>query len=137
MFPDTDRESSDIPSDVTAAPSPARARPRPRRRVIGVEARQRRQRRITYAGLFIAGVFTVNALVGENGLLASIKTAREYDRLQSEVYAIRTENQRLRDEARRLRNDPTAIEEAARKDLGLIRPGETLVIVKDKTDHQN
>ena len=77
-------------------------------------------------------MFTVNALVGENGLLASIKTSREHARLQNEVYALRADNQRLRDEARRLKNDPSAIEEAARKDLGLIRPGETLVIVKDK-----
>ena len=116
----------------TVVPAVDMARPRLRRRVIGLEARQKRQRRITYVGLCIAGVFTVNALVGENGLLASIKTARDYDRLQQEVYAMRAENQRLLDESRRLKSDPTAIEEAARKDLGLIRPGETLVIVKDK-----
>ena len=37
----------------------------------------------------------------------------------------------LGNRANRLKNDPTAIEEEARKNLGLIRPGETLVIVKD------
>jgi cell division protein FtsB len=36
----------------------------------------------------------------------------------------------LREEARRLREDPAALEEAARRDLGLLRPGETLVVVR-------
>jgi cell division protein FtsB len=30
-----------------------------------------------------------------------------------------------------LREDPNAIEELARRELGLIRPGETLFIIKD------
>ena len=33
--------------------------------------------------------------------------------------------------ARRLREDSTAIEEQARRELGLIKPGEVLFIVKD------
>ena len=37
----------------------------------------------------------------------------------------------LRDMARRLREDPAAIEEQARRELGLIKPGEVLFIVKD------
>ena len=43
----------------------------------------------------------------------------------------RAENARLREEVRRLEEDPAAIEEIARRDLGLIRPGEKLFIVKD------
>ena len=45
----------------------------------------------------------------------------------------RLENVRLRDEARRLTDDPLTIEEVARRELGLIRPGEKLFIVKDIT----
>ena len=41
------------------------------------------------------------------------------------------ENARLREEARRLREDPSAIEEIARRELGLIVPGEKLFILKD------
>src|SRR6185503_14215346 len=40
-------------------------------------------------------------------------------------------NARLREQARRLRNDPRAIESVARGELGLLRPGEILVTVKD------
>ena len=35
------------------------------------------------------------------------------------------------EEVRRLTEDPAAIEEIARRDLGLIRPGEKVFIVKD------
>ena len=37
----------------------------------------------------------------------------------------------LREEARLLREDPATIEEIARRELGLIRPGEKLFILKD------
>ena len=43
----------------------------------------------------------------------------------------RAENARLRETARRLREDPSAIEEIARRELGLIKPGERVFIVKD------
>ena len=43
----------------------------------------------------------------------------------------REENAELRDMARRLREDPAAIEEQARRELGLIKHGEVLFIVKD------
>ena len=46
----------------------------------------------------------------------------------------RTENDRLREQIRRLSGeDPTAIEEIARRELGLIRPGERLFIIRDVT----
>ena len=69
--------------------------------------------------------------VGDNGLLASMKAKRQSQEMQAALNALRVENQQLRNRANRLKNDPTAIEEEARKNLGLIRPGETLVIVKD------
>ena len=44
---------------------------------------------------------------------------------------IRHDNARLKDLARRLKDDPDAIEEAARRELGLTRPGETIIILRD------
>ena len=41
------------------------------------------------------------------------------------------ENAKLRETARRLKDDPSAIEEIARRELGLIKPGERVFIVKD------
>ena len=113
------------------APAPI-ARPRAHRRFVGAEAQQRRQRLIRYVLLFVSAAFMVNALVGDNGTLATMKIGREYARLWHEVNDLRTRNRNDINLMNRLKSDPTAIEEAAREDLGLIRPGETLVIIKDK-----
>ena len=43
----------------------------------------------------------------------------------------RAENQQLGDLGKRLKDDPAALEDAARRELGLVREGETLVIVRD------
>ena len=81
--------------------------------------------------LFFAAVIVVDALVGDYGLFAMLEARRRHDELAATIARQRVENARLREEARRLREDPSAIEEIARRDLGLIRPGEKVFIVKD------
>ena len=76
-------------------------------------------------------MIVTDALVGDQGLLAMLRSRRQYDQLAADIAHQRTENARLREEARRLRDDPAAIEEVARRELGLIRPGERVFIVKD------
>jgi cell division protein FtsB len=83
--------------------------------------------------LFFAAVIVVDALVGDHGLLAMLDARRRHDELAATIARQRAENAKLREEARRLREDPSAIEEIARRDLGLIRPGEKVFIVKDLT----
>ena len=73
----------------------------------------------------------VDALVGEKGLLAMIKARQEYRLLEQSLADSRAANTRLREQARRLREDPDAIEALARRELGLMKPGEKLFIVKD------
>ncbi len=51
-------------------------------------------------------------------------------RLQSEIHALKTDNQRLYLEAKRLREDSSYAEAVARRELGLVRPGETVVRLK-------
>jgi len=76
-------------------------------------------------------VLFVDALVGDKGLLAMLQARQQYRDLEQSLAEVRAENADLREEAERLREDPTAIEELARRDLGLIKPGEKLFIVKD------
>jgi cell division protein FtsB len=73
----------------------------------------------------------VNALVGENGYLATLRARTEHAAVLTPLTKLRLENQQLREDARRIREDPAAMEEAARRELGFIRPGETLVIIRD------
>jgi len=81
--------------------------------------------------VLIGCVIIVDALVGEKGLLAMRKARQQYHALESALAAARADNARMRDEARRLREDPAAIEDLARRELGLIKPGEKLFILKD------
>ena len=81
----------------------------------------------------MASVIVVDGLVGDRGLLAMLRARREYDTAAAMVSRQRAENARLREEVRRLREDPAAIEEIARRELGLIRPGEKVFIIKDVT----
>ena len=73
----------------------------------------------------------VNALVGEKGLLEMMKKREEYRLLEQSLVRARIENAQRREEARRLREDPAAIEDLARREIGLIKPGERLFILKD------
>jgi cell division protein FtsB len=81
---------------------------------------------------FVTLVLVIDALVGEKGLLESMRARRQYQQLARSLDDLKRENARLRDEARRLREDPTAIESLAREELGLIRPGEVVFILKDE-----
>ena len=81
--------------------------------------------------LLLAAALVADALVGDQGLFAMLRARREHDQLAAAIGRQRLENGRLREHARRLREDPSAIEEIARRELGLIRPGEKVFIVKD------
>jgi cell division protein FtsB len=91
----------------------------------------RRRKRLHLLLIFVTLVLLVDALVGEKGLLETIRARRQYRELTASIERLRSENARLREEARRLLEDPSAIESLAREELGLIRPGEMLFIVKD------
>jgi cell division protein FtsB len=97
----------------------------------GTLPRRRRRRAIQYSLVFIGVLVIVEALVGDKGLLTMLKARQEYRALEGTLAASKAENAQLREEARRLREDPSAIEEIARRELGLIKPGEKLFIVKD------
>jgi cell division protein FtsB len=97
-----------------------------------LKKRPSRNRRIVQIlVILVASIIIVDGLVGERGLVAMLRARHEYDELAASVSRQRAENARLRDQARRLREDPSAIEEIARRELGLIRPGERVFIVKD------
>ena len=107
-------------------------------RIIAASRIQRRGRRILL-GLFgfVVCVLAVDALVGDQGLVATIRARKQYSQLASDLSRLRHENAALRDEMRRLNEDPATIEEIARRELGLMSPGEKLFIIKDVADPSN
>jgi cell division protein FtsB len=110
-----------------------RTRPRARRQLYNVpDAKQRRQRWVTY-GLFMGScALLVNAVVGENGYLATLRGRQEHATVAAALTKLRLDNQHLTDDIGRILQFPAAaMEEAARRELGFIKPGETLVIIRD------
>jgi len=109
------------------------ARPRVRRRVRpGAGSGERRKKIWTYGLVLFSAVLMVNALIGEKGYLANLQARREFQQVSESLRQLEAENARLAELAHRLKTDPRALEDAARKQLGLIKPGETLITLRDR-----
>jgi cell division protein FtsB len=107
------------------------SKPKSKRRKTERRSPARTQRIAQWLLVFVASVIVVDGLVGERGLLAMMRARKQNDEMTAAIVQLRAENARLREEARRLKEDPGLIEEIARRELGLIRPGEKLFIIKD------
>ena len=74
-------------------------------------------------------VLLSEALIGEGGLVAMRRARNTQLRLDQRIVTLRAENDALRNTVRRLQEDPRAIEDIARRELGLISPGEIVVVI--------
>src|SRR6185295_14770780 len=90
-----------------------------------------RSRILNYVLVLTTVVLVVDALVGDKGLLETMRARRQFAGVAAALAATRQENARLREQVRRLKEDPASVEAIAREELGLIRPGEMLFIVHD------
>jgi len=84
--------------------------------------------------LFLASALLVNGLIGERGLMETVRARRAYATAARELARLRQQNAALRERVRRLSNDPSAIEAVARGELGLMRDGEIVVTVRDLSE---
>src|SRR5688500_3854380 len=80
--------------------------------------------------VFVTCVVLADALIGDRGLLQTIRARRDYRQAAETLRQLQHENATLREKTRRLLQDPRTIEAVAREELGLIRPDEILVVVK-------
>ncbi len=117
-------------SDVQSPPAPPNPRRRPRQPAAAAVPSTRRKG-LQLLLVFVTTVLVINALVGERGLMETLRARREYAELETSLARKRAENARLREHVERLLHDPATIEDIARRELRLIRPGEMLFIVKD------
>ena len=90
-----------------------------------------RRKAATLASIIALVALIVGALFGDRGLLHLIDQRHRAEALAREVEELEEENARLATEISALRTDPRAIERVAREELGLLRPGETLFLVRD------
>lgn len=97
----------------------------------GLIPRRRRQRVMQYLIAFAGCVVMLNSLVGDKGVLQMLEKRQESQGLDQALAAAQAENAILRLEVQRLKSDPAAIEELARRNLGLIKRGEKVFIIRD------
>jgi cell division protein FtsB len=76
--------------------------------------------------LFGVGMILIS-LVGDQGLIAYYGLRREAGSLRADVQALQARRTELAQEVRALRSDPDYIALLARKRLGLVKPGETVL----------
>ena len=79
---------------------------------------------------FAGCVLAANALIGERGLSETLRAREAFRAAVADLSRLQYENAQLAEEIRRLRQDSGTIESLARQDLGLIKPGEVLVVIK-------
>ena len=128
--------NSDVVHEET--PSVQAARSRVRRRVRkSTNVRERRKKFWTYGLLTVSAMLMVNALIGEKGYLANLQAQREFKAATTALQQIEAENAALKGKIERLRQDPQALEDFAREQLGLVKPGETLIILRDRPTDRN
>ena len=80
---------------------------------------------------FCAAALLLNGLIGQNGYVETRRLERQYLDELAKLHKLRAENQWLKAYGQALKSDPAAIEDAARRHLGLMKAGEVLFIVTD------
>lgn len=97
---------------------------------------QRPQRRprtpwIRRAVVFFACVILLDGLIGDRGLGRTLRARKDYHLAAADLARLKARNAALRDKIHHLQGDPGTIEAVAREELGLIRAGEILVVLRD------
>ena len=82
--------------------------------------------------LLVVAFVIGNAVGSVRGLTAVRQASEAFETLSETVARLRQENGGLREKARQLREDSNVIEDLARQELGLIRPGEKVFILSDQ-----
>lgn len=89
------------------------------------------RRVVTWVAAALVGLAAVDGIVGQRGLLENMRLRERNATMAATLETLRTDNEALREQSRRLKEDPAAIEDLAHSDLGMIKDGELLVILRD------
>lgn len=93
--------------------------------------RERTRRLVHLLILSFAAILFVDAIVGDQGVVALGRARQEFERMTGQLQRLKAENELMKDQNQRLRVDRAAQEEAARRELGLMKPGEKVFIIRD------
>lgn len=100
-----------------------------------ISMKDARFRRGTLLALvLIAFALTVHEVFGDRGYLAVRRRRAELHELQEQVRKLQEENQKLEEQIKGLKSDPKAIEQLAREQMKLAKPGEIIYVLPEKKE---
>ncbi len=93
----------------------------------------RKKRQVVYFtfGILLFVYFTLNMIIGENGLLKFIELRSEINRMRADTAIIGKQNQDVTNKIETLKKNPDGVEELAREH-GLTKKGELIFKFKDQ-----
>lgn len=94
----------------------------------------------THAMLFLvagAAVLLISDVFGTHGVLAMRRSQKQAEDVQHQIDQLNQENQRLQQNVKNLKTDPTAVEHIAREEMGLAKPGEIIFKVPSYGSDKN
>ena len=91
------------------------------------------RRILLFVGFFLIAVYGYVALQGPQGIRALQEKRREIRKLEEENANLQQEIQYRRDRIKKLQNNPAEQELEVRKNLKLLRPGETSFILPERS----
>jgi cell division protein FtsB len=76
--------------------------------------------------ILVCLALVVHEIFGRNGILALRHQRKELETLQQKIQQLQQENEQLERQIKALRSDPKAIEQLAREQMRMARPGEII-----------
>lgn len=89
-----------------------------------------KRKALSLAIFLIAAASMLNAMFGDRGLLELLRARREIESMDREIAELRETNEHLLQEVRGLKSSPLAIERLARENMGLVKPGEIVLLIR-------
>ena len=93
-----------------------------------------KRKALSLALFLILAASALNALFGDRGLLELLQMREEVESLDREIEMLRAENQKILEEIRSLKTSPLVVERLARENLGLVKPGEVVLLIRGTGD---
>jgi cell division protein FtsB len=127
-----------LENSMQTPPSPSTRDKRASRPKASRGERSLKRKALSLALFLILASSILNALFGDRGFIEMLKARRELQAMQQEIATIDAQNQHLLEEVRDLKTSPLAIEKLAREELGLVKPGEVILLIErseDQKDH--
>ncbi len=90
-----------------------------------------KRKALSLALFLIVAASTLNALFGDRGLLELLRARQEIAALDQEIATLHAENQSLLGDIRALKSSPLAVERLARENLGLVKPDEIVLLIRE------